>query len=150
MPLSPDGAQLPGAGTYKVVSGTDVAANTEFSHTVPTGKLWVVKLVSVRLVQGATQTPRPSLLLDDGGGQPFVQSIGSSAVQAASTNCIYQWFAGTALTGQVGVSPDFFSQAPIPDGLQLPAGYRLRSVTGGIGANSNYEAPRFYVVEFSV
>jgi len=70
-------------GRFKRIAGTDVAANTEFSETVPAGKAWGLLAVHVVLVQGATQTPQPILVLDD-GTTDFFRGFGSSAAQAAA------------------------------------------------------------------
>jgi len=130
------------------VNGTDVAANTEISETVPAGKHWELIAVSVALVQGATQTPQPILVLDDGTDVVF-ESFGSSAAQAASTTCRYTWAPGNPLTGLIGTGTNVHSVAPLPAGLRLPPGYRIRTVTLGIGANSNYGVPSLLVVEWA-
>lgn len=129
------------------VNGTDVAANTEFSHTVPEGKAWRLISVSVALVQGITQTPQPLLILDDGTDVIF-EGFGCTTAQAVSTTCRYTWAAGLALTGLIGATTNVHANAPLPAGFVLTPGYRIRSSTVGIGANSNYGAPSFYVVEY--
>ncbi|MBI3936408.1 MAG: hypothetical protein HY323_05480 [Betaproteobacteria bacterium] len=131
----------------KQVTGTDPAANTEFSETVPAAKAWKLVAVSVALVQGATQTPQPILVIDD-GADVFFESFGSSAAQAVSTTCQYTWAPGHTLSGQVGATTNVHSTGPLPEGLVLPPGFRIRSSTIGIGANSNYGAPSLYVVEY--
>lgn len=128
------------------VVGTDPAANAEFSQTVPSGELWWLVTVSVALVQGITQTPQPILVIDDGTNVIF-QIPGSTAAQAVSTTCQYSWGADLQITGQIGATTNVNSSAPLPQSLVLPAGYRIRSNTVGIGANSNYGAPNFYVVK---
>jgi hypothetical protein len=133
---------------YKEVTGTDVAANTEFSETVPTGKAWLLVAVRVDLVQGITQTPQPILLIDDGTDVIFA-GFGSSAAQAVSTTCRYTWAAGLSLTGQIGATTTVHSHGALPAGLLLPAGFRIRSQTLGIGANSNYGAPSLFVAEYA-
>lgn len=133
-------------GVRKRVAGTDVAANTEFSETVPASKHYLLLSVTVSLVQGATQTPQPILVIDDGTTVIF-ESFGSSAAQAASTTCQYTWAVGHTLSGQVGATTNVHSTGPLPFGLVLPPGYRIRSSTIGIGANSNYGAPSLFVVE---
>lgn len=143
-----DGRLVTGlAGSRLQVNGTDPAANTEIVEVVPAGKTWRLVAVSVALVQGATQTPQPILVLDDGTDVIF-ESFGSSAAQAASTTCRYTWAPGNPLTGQVGTGVNVHSVAPLPDDLALPAGYRIRTSTLGIGANTNYGAPSLFVVEF--
>jgi hypothetical protein len=131
-----------------VLVGTDVAANTEFSQTVTTGETWELVSVTVALVQGATQTPLPILVIDDGTNVLF-ESFGSTTVQAASTTTQYTWAPGLTLTGQVGATTNVHSTAPLPLGLVLGSGYRIRSSTIGIGANSNYGSPAILFRRYS-
>ena len=129
-----------------VVTGSDGAANTEFSETVPAGEFWLLRSVSVALVQGATQTPQPILIIDNGTTTVY-ESFGSSAVQAVSTTCRYTWAPGHTLTGQVGATTNVHSTGPLPEGLLLGPGWRIRTSTIGIGANSNYGAPALMVTK---
>jgi len=128
------------------IPGTDVAANTEIAETVPAGKAWKLLSVSVALVQGATQTPLPILVIDDGTDVVF-ESFGASDAQSASTTCQYTWAPGLPLTAHVGATTNVHATGPLPEGLVLPAGWRIRTVTVGIGANSNYGVPSLLVVE---
>jgi hypothetical protein len=130
----------------KVVTGNDPAANNEFSVTVPAGKWWQLLAVTVVLVQGATQTPQPILVLDD-GTTTFYESFGASAAQGASSTQRYTWSPDAPFT-TAGTTPNIHSTAPVPDGLTLPPGARIRSTTLGIGANTDYGAPALYVVEY--
>lgn len=129
------------------VNGTNVAANTEFSDTVPTGKAWRLIAVSVALVQGITQTPQPLLILDDGTDVIF-EGFGCTTAQAVSTTCRYTWAPGLTLTGLIGATTNVHANAPLPEGFILLPGYRIRSSTVGIGANSDYGAPSYYVIEY--
>lgn len=128
--------------------GTNQAANTEISETVPAGKTWQLVSVSVALVQGATQTPQPLLQLDD-GTNIFFEQFGSSAAQAISTTCRYTWAVQSAFTGQIGATTNVHSTAPLPDQLFLPGGYRIKTSTIGIGANSDYGVPSLFVIEYA-
>ena len=131
---------------WKRVAGTNPAANTELTDTVPTGKFWALFSVSVSLVQGATQTPQPILIIDDGANTIF-ESLGSSAAQAASTTCQYTWAGLLPLSGQLGSGAGIHSTAPLLYPLLLQPGWRIRTSTLGIGANSDYGAPSYYVAE---
>ena len=138
-----------GTSVLKAVAGTNPAANNELSDTVPAGKAWLLMSVSVALVQGATQTPQPILVIDDGTTVVY-ESFGASAAQAASTTCRYNWAPGLTLTGLIGATTNVHATAPLPAGLILPAGYRIKTTTIGLGANSDFGAPEFLVVEYSV
>lgn len=129
-----------------VVVGTDPAANTEVAETVPDGEFWELLAVSVLLVQGLTQTPQPVLVIDDGADVVF-ESFGASAAQAASTTVRYTWAPGLTLSGLVGATPNIHAVAPLPATLTLLPGWRIRTATPGLGANSNYGAPNLYLVK---
>lgn len=128
----------------RVFTGTDQAANTEVSEAVPAGKTWELLCVTVSLVQGNTQTPQPTLIIDD-GTTTLYQSFGASSAQSADTTTQYTWAPGLTLTAGAGAT---VVTAPLPYGLVLPAGYRIRTSTGGKGANSNYGAPAIFVLEY--
>jgi hypothetical protein len=130
---------------YKRILGTDPAAGIECSDAVPAGKSWVLLAYLVDMVQGITQTPQPILQIDD-GANVIHESLGCSAAQAISTTCRYIWAPAYTLTGQVGATPNIRAFAPLAE-LILGAGYRVRTATLGIGANSNYGAPVLYVAE---
>ena len=130
------------------LNGPDPAANAEITaQVVPAGKSWQLLSVSVALVQGITQTPQPILVIDDGSDVIF-ESFGASAAQGASTTCRYTWAPDLPLTAPIGTTTNVHATAPIPAGLVLGQGYRIRTVTLGIGANTDYGAPSFHVVEY--
>ncbi len=137
-----------GSGELRVVTGADPAAGTEISETIAAGTYWQLLAVKLTLVQGATQTPQPILVLDDGATVLF-EGFGSSAAQAASTTCIYTFAPGLSLSGQVGSGANIHSNAPLPADLLIGPGFRVRTLTLGIGANTNYGAPVLYVAEYA-
>lgn len=128
----------------KVVTGTDPVANTETSDTVPAGKAWLLLGYSVQMVQGATQTPWPSLILDDGTSTLF-QAFSGTAAQSAGVTTQHSWGVNVPATGSAATTAN---TGPLPFALLLPAGYRCRTSTTGIGANSNYGAPKIFVAEY--
>ncbi len=120
------------------VSGADAAANAEAGTiTVPAGERWLVKAVSVQCVQGATQTPWPRLVIDDGTNTLLTAHSGTAA-QAASTTCQHSWAPGQQSLGPSGATTACAAQGPLPDGLILEAGSRISTSTVGLGANTNY------------
>ena len=132
---------------YKRIAGTNPAANAEVSEAVPAGLYWLLLAVQVALAQGATQTPQPILVIDD-GANVIAEFPGSSAAQVAASTCAYTWAPDMPLLAQIGATPNIRSGGPLSGSLILGAGYRVRTVTLGIGANSDYGAPSLYVVEF--
>jgi hypothetical protein len=127
----------------KLITGSDPAAGAECSDAVPTGKAWQLLSWAVTLAQGITQTPLPDLIIDDGTSVIYQAPLASSAQNASVTA---QYFAAPGLTLGAGGAATRIN-APLPLGLILPAGFRIRTVTAGIGANSNYGSPRIFVVE---
>lgn len=133
----------------KVVTGANPAANAEASDAVPAGKVWELMAYRIVMVQGATQTPLPILQLDD-GTTIFAESPGSTTAQAVSTTAQYTWAPGLLTTGQLGTTPDIRSTGGLPEGIPLLPGYRVRTVTPGKGANSDYGAPQMLVAEYDL
>lgn len=127
----------------KRVAGANPAANAEVSDAVPAGKAWFLMSVSVQLVQGATQTPFPSLTIDDGANILFQGFAGTAAVSAATTTQV-TWAANLPASGAAASTA---TTGPLPFGLVLLAGYRIRTSTTGIGANTDYGIPSYFVCE---
>ena len=136
-----------GEGTPRVFTGTNVAANTEWLETVPAGKVWEVISVTAVIVQGATQTPQPVLVIDD-GATVIYESFGASDAQATSTTCRYTWGVGHPLTAKAGATTNVHSVAPLPRSLFLRGGSRIGSNTIGIGANTDWGAPVIFVMQY--
>lgn len=136
-----------GPGMIKRIAGTNPAANTEVSETVPADRLWQLLAVYIPLVQGITQTPWPLLRLTDASDNVLAEIYGSTAAQGASTTCAYSWVRGLSVaSGQIGATTNVRSFAPLPD-ILLPGGYKIKTVTIGIGANSDYGVPSLLVAE---
>jgi hypothetical protein len=133
-------------GVYTVPVTTNPAANTEISETVPTGKAWELFGVSVSLAQGATQTPWPSLVIDDGTSTIF-QAFSGTAAMDASVTAVHTWGLGLVAAGSGASTASF---GPLAAGLILGPGFRIRTATTGKGANSNYAAPVIYVCEYDL
>jgi hypothetical protein len=137
-------------GKLRLFAGTNPAANTECQETVPAGKAWHVRSVMVACVQGATNTPLVTLTVDD-GATVFEQFPGSTTVQAINTTCTYTWAPGLSPTAQIGLSTGVVSLGPLPrDGLWLPAGFRISTLSPGKGSNTDFGAPLIYVAEFDL
>lgn len=129
------------------VAGADPAANGEVSDTVPAGKTWQLLAVSIPLVQGATQTPQPILIIDDGTNVIFEFFL-ASAAQAVSTTCRYNAAPDLPLSAPIGATTDVHATAPLPSGLFLPPGFRIRTNTLGKGANTDYGIPSYLVIVY--
>lgn len=130
------------------IVGADPAANAEMSVTVPAGKIWEVISVSVQLVQAGAGSSQPILTIDD-GTNVFWEMFGSSAAQAITTTCRYTWAPDCPLTGQIGATTNVHSVAPLPEGLTIPAGYRIRTNTIGLSGSTDYGPPSLFVVQYT-
>lgn len=126
---------------------TTGATGLTFARTTAgtTGKFWYLLAVSVACVQGATQTPFPSLVVDDGTNTLFQAFCGTAAMSAATTTQC-SWAPNLPATGSAASTAN---TGPLPDGLVLPPGYRIRTLTTGIGANTDYGVPSFFICELA-
>lgn len=136
--------------TPKWVTGANPAANTEITDAVPAGKVWELLGIAFTLAQGATQTPLPTLVIDDGtstvGSTVGYQAPCASSAQNASVTARYFIFPGLTLSAG-GAATSIYSPFPL-GGLILPAGSRISTSTAGKGANTDYGAPLYLVVEY--
>lgn len=121
------------------VTGLTISTTTQGSNA----KSWMLLGVSVQLVQGATQTPFPSLVIDDGANIVFQAFAGTAALSAATTSQ-YSWGPNLPAVGGAAATA---ATGPLPFGLVLPSGYRIRTITTGIGANTDYGAPSYFICE---
>jgi uncharacterized protein YfaQ (DUF2300 family) len=140
------GAPLGSTPTIVRQVGTDPAANTEASLTVPAGEAWELKVVTFQIIQGATQTPLPTLLIKDASGNTVYAGAGASSAQNASVTCDYYFAPGLVLTAGAANTRAY---APLPSGLLLPAGWVLETSTAGKGANTDIEAISAWTVEYA-
>ena len=125
-------------------TGSDPAANTEFSETVPAGKMWRIQSIRATLVTDANVANRQvSITLTDGTNTFFKSS--STSVQAASLTHGYTF---ADLPGVVVASGALEHQVPVPPML-LPPGTVIASVTTLKQATDNWGAPVFCVEEFA-
>jgi hypothetical protein len=148
MPGIPFPPSAGGAPIYKGVAGTAVGANTELSDVVPAGKWWWLISVTVSMVQGATQTPQPILQIDDGTINIF-SSVGATGAMTASTTAQFSWGVGLVVSALIGTTPNIVATGPLPEFLILKPGSHIKTLTPGLGANSAYGTPRYYVCEFT-
>lgn len=139
-------ASLPGNPQLVTYLGTDPAANTEISETVPAGKMWRLTAFTVAFVTDANVANRfPKLILDDGANEIVREGITTAIT--ASLSMVLSFYLGRA-TQSVNVTAGGVSAAsPLPD-IVLPPGSRVRTVTGNLQVGDNYGAPTFTVLEF--
>lgn len=143
-PGSPLADPADGPGVIRSITGTDPAANTEFSETVPANARWRLLAVSVALVADANAANRETTLIIDDGAT-IVAEIPSGTAQTANQTRRLTFARNVqrfATAQALGIA------APLPDAI-LMGGYRVRSVTTNIQAGDNYGAPQLWVEEWT-
>jgi hypothetical protein len=142
-PGSPIESSLAGPGAIRSITGTDPAANTEVSETVPTGARWRFLSLLVTLVTDATAATREVALTADDGTNAHCR-IPATQSQAASLTRRYTFTQATPLAG---LNQDATIPAMFP-ALLLAAGHRLVTVTTARQATDNFGAPQYEVEEW--
>lgn len=118
-------------------------AGAEVITSVPGGVVWrPLSFITTLVTSAAVANRQPSLVVDD--STTTVMRLPQSGVQAASLTVVSTWANGYDLGGGsavVGVMATSF-----PD-MALPAGYRLRTLTGLIDVADQYGASALWVEE---
>lgn len=137
--LMPDGR-----GVIRSITGTDPAAGSEVSETVPTNARWCLLSFAVTLVTSAAAANRvPSLVFDDGalvhGRYPVRNN------ETATSTVVNSWGGGISAGAELnGVQVS----AGLPVGVMLQGGHRIRTITAALDAGDNYGAPQYLVEEW--
>ena len=142
-PGSPIESSTQGEPLPRTIIGTNPAAGSEISETVPTGARWNVKGMRAQLTTDATAGNRfPEWQYVD-GGTILVAAI-PSTVQATGSTKEYVMFHGAApAAAPLGQALVF----AIPEVFWLPAGFIIRTVTSNFAAGDNWTAPALSVQE---
>jgi len=141
-----------GPGQILHTQTADPPANAEIANTlVPTGAIWLLRALSVQLVQGITQTPLPTLRMIDGvSSQAIAQvPITTTAISASSTAQL-TWGIGLVQSSFTTIVGDEFHTAPLPLVYLKSVGGNdiIQTLTDGIGANTNYGAALLDIEEW--
>lgn len=132
-------------GDIVTYTGSDVAANTEWSETVPAGKMWRIQSIRNTLVTDANvANRRVCVTITDGTNVVFKTQ--SSSVQAASLTHAYNV---TPIVGKDAADLEHVVPLPLTESFVLPAGYVIASSTLNKQATDNWGVPYFLVEEFS-
>lgn len=142
-PGSPVSDSLTGPGALRSLTGTDPAANTEISETVPTGARWRFVSLRATLTTDATAGNRVIGLTFDDGTNIYGGAF-ANYNQAASLAFAY-YFSNTGLNHAQASTDAMIST---PANVVLPAGHRLRTLTNNIQATDNWGAPQYGVEEW--
>jgi len=132
-----------GPGLIRSITGTNPAAGSELSETVPTNARWrLISFYASFVTDSTVASRRPTLIIDDGTNTVF-RAV-TTATQGASLTGHWSWAAtGCELTATVeGVV------VPIPHNLFLMGGYRIKTDTDAMAAGDNWGAPQILVEEW--
>lgn len=127
------------------MTGSDPAAGSQWSETVPAGKAWRLKAIYATLVTSAVVGNRlSSLSITDGTNTILL--IPDTTNVAASLTAKYLWmpYGGGSYTPGVAVGV----VNPLPEDFIVGPGYVLASTVSGMDAGDNWGAPVFTVEEF--
>lgn len=128
----------------RLILGTTPAAGAELSETVPTGARWeLLSFDSLFTTDATVSNRRPSIVIDDGAGNPIWRSPQPQTVAGSLSKTCY-WMAG--MPHDAAITADALT-AGIPIGVELLAGHRVRSATEAIKAGDQYGAPYLTVRE---
>jgi hypothetical protein len=131
-------------GAARTITVGNPAAGTDWSFTVPTGARQKIVSVSAILTTSANAANRqPRLIVDDGANILF--NSGAPVNETASLTWTNTWGAGAS--GPVTTDPSKVLNA-VPNDLFLPAGFRIRTVTGAIDAADQWSAITIAVLEW--
>jgi hypothetical protein len=142
-PGSPIASSISGPGRLRSIAGTDPAAGVEISETVPPGVRWrLVSFQGTLTTSAAVANRFPGILIDD--GTTVLLFSRSLAAQTASNGVNHSWADWGAQSTTLG-SPNAL---PIPPGLILAAGFRIRTSTAALDVGDNWTAPQYLVEEW--
>lgn len=136
-----------GPGTTKSIIGTNPAAGSELSETVPANTIWSVQSISALMVTDANAADRRVRTTLDDGSTVFYQ-VSSSTNHTASLTVRYVWSPLGAPAVGVVAATDATINIPLPKPTILSAANRFITVTGALEAGDNWGAPQLSVEEW--
>jgi hypothetical protein len=140
---------LRGAPQLVVYTGSDPAANTEWSELVPAGKVWQLLSLTAVLVTDANAANRyVAFGIGADGTSGSMLWTGLDTPQTASKT-VY-WSAAPAASPVSSPVNDLLMICPLPGEVILPAGAILESYTTNRQAGDNWGIPKFTVIEYDV
>lgn len=132
-------------GDIVTYTGSNPAANTEWSETVPTGKLWRILAIRATLVTDANAANRRvGVTITDGTNTVFKSN--DESTQAASLTHSYNI---APQEGHAVADVEHYTPLPIAQSFLVPGGFVIASTTVSRQAGDDWGAPVFMVEEFS-
>jgi len=143
-PGTPVRGPLESAGALRAISGSTPAAGAEISETVPTGARWELLAFTAKLTTNATVANRGPLLILDDGATAFA-ALPIQVNDTAGTIWINTWAQGVTqqVANVIGVIT-----SPLPVGVKLAAGHRIRTSTTNIQGTDTWTLVDYLVREW--
>jgi len=132
-----DEDSLGGKGNMIYRVGTDPAADTETSDTIPTGAIVILRAYYVRYVTDSTAANRHSSLTSTSGGN-FLWLTPAGVVQTASLTVEYGWASGYDRMATILVN---MLNSPLANDYPMDAGTVIATSTTLRDPQDNYGAP---------
>ncbi len=134
---------LEGPGNLRSIAGAAPAAGAEIVTAVPANATWRLLSWRAQLVTAiAVANRRVHLVVDDGA--TILQDLASADTEVASLARNYN----AAADGFPRVAQDSEVYIPLPAGLVLRSGFRIRTLTTAIQAADQWGAPQLFVEEY--
>jgi hypothetical protein len=130
-------------GVIRSITGTNPAAGVEISETVPTNARWNLLAFHFTLVVDATVASRSTSIVFDDGAANYTR-VDANVLQTASQTNVFTAAQSLGFSTSIGAS----RHIPIPAGLHLVGGHRIRTLTGNLQAADDYGAPQYLVEEW--
>lgn len=142
-PGSPIQNTLDTEGVIRHIGGTNPAAGSEISETVPTGARWALQAFFARFTASSAGANRePELIADDGSDLSLQVPAGVSITASQARGL--SWY--PAAERYTLVNSDVITM-PFPPVL-LTGGHRLRTNTRNLQSGDDWGAPQFVVREW--
>ncbi len=137
------GESVEGPGMLRSVTGTNQAAGTEVTESVPTNARWRLRSMRVTLVTDATVVTRTVNFLIDDGSNTLLNFPGVTT-QAQTLTRAYNLAEYGFQPSAVGTDIFFY----IPFLVKLFQGWRIKTSTTNFQAGDNWQAPQMEVEEW--
>lgn len=133
-----------GPGLTRQVAGNVPALGTNLSDTVPTNRRWRLAAMFFNFAASAAVANRAiQVFIDDGTGT-FVYEVPAVGFIVANGNNNFTLMAGS---GQPSLNNNT-QLLPLPEGMFLMAGFRIRTTTGNLDANDLFSSVAYHVEEW--
>jgi len=137
-------SNLPNHGLFRSVAGTDRAANTEITETVPSNVTWRFISMVFTLVTDANVANR-NVHMRVTDGTNLLAETTSAQNQAASLTRVYSILAGVR---PQDTSEDDNIANNLPGDMFLPEGFTIETSTTNLQVGDDFGAPRLFVEQF--